>query len=63
MVFNLVPIPPLDGSKILFALLPSKWFRFQFVLERYSIWFLIIFIFFGFSLIVPIINALYGFLV
>jgi Zn-dependent protease len=63
MVFNLVPIPPLDGSKILFALLPSKWFRFQFILERYSIWFLIIFIFFGFSLIVPIINALYGFLV
>lgn len=63
MVFNLVPIPPLDGSKILFALLPSKWFRFQYVLERYGIWFLIIFIFFGFSLIVPIINALYEFLV
>jgi len=63
MVFNLVPIPPLDGSKILFALLPSKWFKFQFVLERYGIWFLIIFIFFGFSLIVPIIGVLYRLLV
>ncbi len=25
MVFNLIPIPPLDGSKILFAALPSKY--------------------------------------
>ncbi|MBQ8860485.1 MAG: site-2 protease family protein [Ruminococcus sp.] len=24
-VFNLLPIPPLDGSKILFAFLPDKW--------------------------------------
>lgn len=24
-VFNLVPIPPLDGSKILFMFLPDKW--------------------------------------
>lgn len=24
-VFNLIPIPPLDGSKILFAFLPDKW--------------------------------------
>lgn len=24
-VFNLIPIPPLDGSKILFAVLPDRW--------------------------------------
>jgi Zn-dependent protease len=24
-VFNLIPIPPLDGSKVLFGLLPNKW--------------------------------------
>ncbi len=62
MIFNLIPIPPLDGSKILFSLLPSKWFKFQHVLERYGLWFLIIFIFFGFSLITPIIFWLYNLL-
>lgn len=27
-VFNLIPIPPLDGSKILFAFLPDRWVAF-----------------------------------
>ena len=63
MIFNLVPIPPLDGSKILFSLLPSKWAHIQYALERYGIWILIVFIFFGFSLIVPVISTLYGLLV
>lgn len=63
MVFNLVPIPPLDGSKVLFSLLPSRYYQLQHVLERYGLWILVIFIFFGFSLIVPIISALYNILV
>jgi Zn-dependent protease len=25
-VFNCIPIPPFDGSRIVFALLPSKWY-------------------------------------
>lgn len=62
MIFNLVPIPPLDGSKILFSLLPTKWSHIQYTLERYGIWILIVFIFFGFSLIVPIISAIYSLL-
>ncbi|MBI2109086.1 MAG: site-2 protease family protein [Parcubacteria group bacterium] len=40
--FNLVPVPPLDGSKILFAILPWRLQFIQEFLERY--WFVAIFI-------------------
>ena len=36
MVFNLLPIPPLDGSKILFSLLPANAYRFILTYERYG---------------------------
>jgi len=35
-VFNLLPIPPLDGSKILQSLLPLRFHRFLWQLEQYS---------------------------
>ena len=44
--FNLVPIPPLDGSKILFGLLPGSFASAVSVIERYSLFILIAFIFF-----------------
>ncbi|NCN07130.1 site-2 protease family protein [Candidatus Falkowbacteria bacterium] len=34
MVFNLIPIPPLDGSKVLFSILPDKYNNFK---EKFSI--------------------------
>jgi Zn-dependent protease len=58
-VFNLVPIPPLDGSKILFAFLPYKYGHIQEFLERYGFFILIIFIFFFFQLLFPIIGILF----
>ncbi len=59
--FNLVPVPPLDGSKILFAILP---YRFQFIqefLERY--WYVAIFILilFLWRLFLPIIFYVFQF--
>lgn len=35
-IFNLIPVPPLDGSKILFAFLPHRLQQFRFQLERLS---------------------------
>lgn len=58
-VFNLIPIPPLDGSKILFAILPPKYYKTQQFLEANGNLILIIFILFGFGLLQPIINGLY----
>jgi Zn-dependent protease len=57
-IFNLVPIPPLDGSKVLFALLPSRSLEFQMTLERYGIFLLLIFIFFFSRLILPVVTFL-----
>jgi Zn-dependent protease len=45
-IFNLIPIPPLDGSKILFALLPTRYDHYKFLLERYGFFFVFIFVFF-----------------
>lgn len=58
-VFNLVPIPPLDGSKLLFAVLPSSAREFKMFLSRYGYFILLLFIFWGFDIIIPIILALY----
>lgn len=35
-VFNLFPIPPLDGSKVLFSFLPQKWYGWLLQYERYG---------------------------
>lgn len=35
-VFNLIPIPPLDGSKVLFAVLPNRYYEFVLQYERYG---------------------------
>jgi Zn-dependent protease len=35
-VFNVIPIPPLDGSKILFALIPARWYAKLMRYERYG---------------------------
>ncbi len=54
-VFNLVPIPPLDGSKLLFAVLPNSMWQVRKFLEQYGFYILLFFIFFLFQWIVPII--------
>ena len=41
-VFNLIPIPPLDGSKIVYTFLPPSWMEQYFWLERYGFFVLIL---------------------
>jgi len=58
-IFNLVPIPPLDGSKVLFALIPYRYSHVQAKIEQYGFYILLIFIFFFFQAIFPIISILF----
>ena len=53
--FNLVPIPPLDGSKVLFALLPYRWYGVQGFLEQYGFLLLLGFIFFSRRWLIPVV--------
>lgn len=55
-VFNLIPIPPLDGSKILFTFISEEQRE---MIERYSIFLFLIVILFLWKFIAPIVPFLY----
>lgn len=58
-IFNLVPIPPLDGSKVLLSALPYQWRDVGALLEQYSFFLLVIFIYFFSGLLTPIVIFLF----
>lgn len=59
MVFNLVPFPPLDGSKVLFALFPQSMYRFREPFEKYGFVLVLLFIFYGWKFVSPIATSLF----
>ena len=58
-VFNMIPLPPLDGSKVLFSLLPPSMNNIRVTLERYSIFFFLILIFVLWRFVEPIIPYIF----
>ncbi len=58
-LFNLIPIPPLDGSKIIFWLLPRGTERYQAFLERYGFIILLVLIFSGLNFLFPAVLFLF----
>ena len=58
--FNMIPLPPLDGSRLLFYFLPSKFKNIEIFLTRYSFIILLILIVTGLSdiLITPVIMGI-----
>lgn len=59
-IFNLVPIPPLDGSKILFSLLPYSFHEVINFLEKYSLILVIVFVVFLSNSLFPILAFLFN---
>ncbi len=58
-IFNLVPIPPLDGSKILFSFLPPRAASFIMAYEQHSLILLLVFIVFFSDYLAPILSFLF----
>jgi len=61
-IFNLVPIPPLDGSKVLFSLLPLHMQHIREFLERYALFLVVIFVFFVWQWFSPLVAWTFSFL-
>lgn len=57
-IFNLLPIPPLDGSKILAGVISEKFLPALFSLERYGFFLVIVFLYLGIldAVMVPVLR-------
>ncbi|MEK7646170.1 MAG: site-2 protease family protein [Patescibacteria group bacterium] len=54
-IFNLIPLPPLDGSKILFAILPRRYAHVRAMLEMYAPIFVLLVVFFLWQVVSPLV--------
>ncbi len=59
MIFNLLPIPPLDGSKIIAPFLSPAWQEKYLSLERFGFIFVILFAWLAFSYLLPVVDFLF----
>ena len=59
-IFNMLPIPPFDGSKVLFYFLPGKYKEIMYILERYSFIIILILVFTNISsyIISPMVSGI-----
>ena len=57
--FNLMPVPPLDGSRILFVLLPQRFAHYERLLERYGLVFAILLVFFVWQYLTPVVVGIF----
>lgn len=62
--FNLIPVPPLDGAKILAGILPDSGARVIYSMEQYGFLILLVLIFTGVTstILWPLVKIIYGFL-
>ncbi|HLP44165.1 MAG TPA: site-2 protease family protein [Candidatus Nanoarchaeia archaeon] len=59
-VFNLVPIPPLDGSKIIFTIFNVQWNQTRLFLERFGFFLVLGFVFLLWPVVSPVILHLFA---
>lgn len=62
-IFNLIPIPPLDGSKVLVNALPFRQRYIVDYLERYSLFFIILFVLVLWQFFLPLVEFVFNLIV
>ena len=60
-IFNLIPVPPLDGSKILFAVLPYRWQAIEDYLTRYQfiVFIILLFVLLNSNFLNPLVTSVF----
>ena len=58
-IFNLIPIPPLDGHWVLMALLPERFVQVRYFIMRYGVFFFLVFLIMFSQVLAPLINVLF----
>ncbi len=58
-IFNLVPVPPLDGSYIFLSFFPAKAQKIEFFFQRYGFLILLLFVFFASDFIGPLVTKVF----
>ncbi len=58
-IFNLIPVPPLDGSKILASVLPLTWAHKMLALERFDFLLIFVVVLFAWRFIFPVISFVF----
>jgi len=59
-IFNLIPIPPLDGSHVLFAFLPYSMEHIKIFMQQYGTFILLFFLYLIISGIIPLFYIIFG---
>ncbi len=59
-IFNLVPVPPLDGSKIIFSVFQIGYSQTRVFLERFGMVLVILFVFFLWPIVSPVVIHLFS---
>ena len=59
-IFNMIPIPPLDGSRVLYAFAPEPMQRVMAQLERFGIFIVFALVLLGMPFLGPIIQTVYS---
>ena len=62
-IFNLVPIPPLDGHWLVLPFVPARYYQFKQAYARSGWLVFLLFLFFGFALILPLVFWLFKLIV